>query len=208
MMRREIVAKPRALVFWPLLVVTVVFSPVRSALAQPSAQPRSLSEDEYRRRDLELRARAIQAEEMKARASFWAVGVPISLALVTLAGSIWAARRTVIAQFSVKAAELALQGEGPQEVLNRAKLLAELYRGLLPRESVERLRELTPDQLGRIVTQAPWVAGLKKELIALLAEHPAQREQIIADYHSMFPQYKEFLKELPPRVQSTADANR
>lgn len=167
------------------------------AFAQPT-QPKSapsLSESEYRIRDLKLRERALDIEEVKARTSLWATGVPMSLGLVTLAGTVWAARRTVVAQFTSKAAELALQGEGPQEIINRAKLLAGLYEGLLPRESVKRLREMKPEGLGRLVTQAPWVSELQKDVIALLAEYPAQREQIIDDYLRLFPDYT-FLRKL------------
>ena len=166
----------------------------------------SLSEAEYRFRDLKLREHALDIEEVKARNALWNTGIPISLGLVTLAGTIWAARRTVVAQFTAKAAELALQGEGPQEIINRAKLLSDLYEGLLPRESVERLRKLRPDRLGRLVTQAPWISDLQKDVVALLAEYPQQREQIIADYLSMFPDY-DFLRTLQRDNVSEAASN-
>ena len=168
--------------------------PALAQSSRPVSGP-SLSEGEYRLRDLKLKERALDIEEVKARNALWNTGVPISLGLVTLAGTIWAARRTVVAQFTAKAAELALQGEGPQEIINRAKLLADLYEGLLPRDSVERLRELKPDRLGRLVTQAPWTSDLQKDVVALLAQYPDQREQIIADYLSMFPEY-DFLRKL------------
>jgi hypothetical protein len=180
-----------------ITMLCVFQSLVSVAIAQP--QPPSgvrMSEDEFRVRDLALRERAIDVEEKKATMSLWANGIPITLALLTLAGSIWAARRTVVAQFTTKAAELALQGEGPDEIINRAKLLAVLYKGLLPAESIKQLDELRPEQLGRIVTEAPWTSNLQKEVVTLLAQHPNQRDQIIADYISMFPDY-EFLRTLP-----------
>ncbi len=182
---------PRLAVTGPATLSLLLLLQLLPAFAQPP-QPTPappLSENEYRIRDLRLRERALDIEEMKARTSLWATGIPISLGLVTLAGTIWAARRTVVAQFTAKAAELSLQGEGPQEIINRATLLADLYEGLLPRKSVKLLRELKPDRLGRLVTQAPWVSELQKEIIALLAQYPEQREQIIADYLTLFPDY-------------------
>jgi hypothetical protein len=173
------------------------------AQSEPPLGPR-LSEDEYRIRDLELKARAIEVESIKAKLSLWATGIPITVGLLTLAGSIWAARKTVISQFTTKAAELALQGEGPDEIIHRAKLLAELYEGLLPKDTIRRLDELDREKIGRIVTQAPWLSDLKKEAVTLLAQNPAQREQIIADYISMFPTYQ-FFKPLLSRLQVAAE---
>ncbi|HKI06699.1 MAG TPA: hypothetical protein VKK31_32275 [Thermoanaerobaculia bacterium] len=190
--------------FTRALLLLIFLLQVSPAVAQPRpAMGQKLSEDEYRIKDLELRERAIAVEEAKTRTSLWATGIPISLALVALAGTIWAARQTVVAQFTAKAAELALQGEGSDEIINRAKLLSDLYKGLLPRTSVKRLRELDSKRLGRLVTQAPWGAELKKCVISLLAENPAQREQIIADCVSVFPGH-EFLMDLPPKVSSAS----
>jgi len=86
-----------------------------------------------------------------------------------------------------KAAELALQGEGPSEVLNRARLLGQFYGDLLPRNFVKRVDAIHAENVGRIVTEAPFVSVFQKEVITLLAQYPNQREQILADYKSVYP---------------------
>jgi hypothetical protein len=110
------------------LVVSAVF-----AQSQPPPAP-SLSDDEYRRRDLEIKERALKNEDKKAWIAALGMGVPILVGLLTLAASIVQVKKTVVAQFATKAAELALQGEGVEEVLNRADLLALMYPKLLPKK--------------------------------------------------------------------------
>lgn len=68
-----------------------------------------------------------------------------------------AARRTVVAQFAAKAAELALLGEDSPEIINRATLIADL----LPRDFKTRLGNLKEkEDIGRIVTKPPWTSEL------------------------------------------------
>ena len=114
------------------------------------------------------------------------IGIPILVGLLALAGAVWNTRKTAQAQAMTKAAELALQGEGPDEVLNRARLLGQFYGSLLPGNFVKRVTTIHADDVGRIVTQAPWTSDFQKEIIALLAQYPEQREQILADYKSVF----------------------
>jgi hypothetical protein len=155
-------------------------------------------------------------EKRSATMSGLAISIPITVALLALAGSIWVAKETVtgnmrvaketvVGQFTAKAAELALQGEGPEEIINRANFLADLYADLLPEKSLNVLKKLKPEEAKRMVTQAPWMSNFQKEIVALLAKYPAQREQIIADYKSLYPDYHDFLDKLPPRLQSTVE---
>jgi hypothetical protein len=110
------------------------------AVAQsPQTDGSRLTEDEYRIRDLELKVRALELDARKTSIAQWANIVPITVALLTLGFGIWTAQRTVVGQFTTKAAELALQGEGPDEILNRARLLTKLYHDLLPGDFVDRL---------------------------------------------------------------------
>jgi hypothetical protein len=139
---------------------------------------------------LELRSRAINVELEKAYITGVATAVPIVVALFALMDTIWAARKTMIAQFTAKAAELALQGEGTGEVLNRAILLESLYSDLLPADFRTRVEKLDAHKIGRIVSQVPWTSELiMKEVVELLAKYPSQRDQIIKDYLCMFPNY-------------------
>ncbi|HTA45981.1 MAG TPA: hypothetical protein VK789_26230 [Bryobacteraceae bacterium] len=115
------------------------------------------------------------------------IGIPILVGLLALAGAVWNTRKTAQAQAMTKAAELALQGEGPSEVLNRARLLGQFYGDLLPRNFVKRVDAIHAENVGRIVTEAPFVSVFQKEVITLLAQYPNQREQILADYKSVYP---------------------
>lgn len=179
-----------------VLAVFLLLVMAPSVLAEPQTQSTdALSESEYRKRDLEIKNRAIDVEERKAWTSGLATSVPIVVALFALVGTIVAARRTLVANITAKAAELALEGEGPQEVINRAILLGELYKNLLPRDFVGRVKKLDAQNLGRIVKEAPWTSNLQKEVVTVLADHPKQRQQIIADYKIMFPGYA-FLDQL------------
>jgi hypothetical protein len=144
---------------------------------------------------LELRSRAINVELEKAYITGVATAVPIVVALFALMGTIWAARKTMIAQFTAKAAELALQGEGTGEVLNRAILLESLNSDLLPADFRTRVEKLDAHKIGRIVSQVPGTSELMKEVVELLAKYPSQRDQIIKDYLCMFPNY-DFLRTL------------
>ena len=135
-------------------------------------------------------------ERQKALYSALGRGVPILVGFLTLAGAIWTANRTAKAQAVNKAAELALLGEGPSEVQNRAFLIKEFYGDLLPNNFVERVQAIDVNKVGRILTQAPWVAELKREIVKVLAEHPDQRQQIITDYRRLYPQYREMWESL------------
>jgi hypothetical protein len=133
---------------------------------------------------------------------------PIVGALLALAGTIWVAHKTVVAQFAAKAAELALMGEGPPEIINRARLIAQLYGDLLPRDFKTRLGDLTEEDVGRIVTKAPRTSELWKDIVELLAHQPVdRRDQIIKDFISIFPEYAELKTlqigiERPPTLPS------
>jgi hypothetical protein len=165
------------------LVTSVVF-----AQSQPQPAP-SLSDDEYRSRDLAIKERALENEDKKAWIAALGTGVPILLGLLTLTASIFSVRRTVIAQFTTKAAELALQGEGVNEVLHRAALLAQMYPKLLPKDFRNSLAKIEPQEIGRIFTQSTFPIALRAEVIKLLAANPQQREQILTDYQNLFSGY-------------------
>jgi hypothetical protein len=166
-----------------LLVASAVF-----AQSQSQSAP-SISDDEYRRRDLEIKERALNNEDKKAWIAALGTGVPILLGLLTLTASIFSVKRTVVAQFTTKAAELALQGERIEEVLHRAALLAQMYPKLLPKNFARNLTKIKPDEIGRIFTQSTFPIALRAEVLKLLAANPQQREQILTDFQNMFPGY-------------------
>jgi hypothetical protein len=180
------------------LAAGVLFFVSASALAQ-SPPTTTGSDDQYRIRELELRREAMDLEVKKTWISALGIGVPIFVAVLALAGTIMAARGTMKAQFTSKVAELALQGEGPTEVLNRAKLLARLYEDLLPSDFADRVDALSRSRdgergTGRIFTGPPYHAQLKKEIVEQLAKYPLNRQQILADYIALIPEAEPYLR--------------
>ena len=165
------------------LVASAVF-----AQSQPQSAP-SLSDDEYRRRDLVIKEQAIENEDKKAWIAALGTGVPILLGLLTLTVSIYSVKKTVFAQFATKAAELALQGERVDEVINRANLLAKMYPELLPKDFLGGLGQIDPGEIGRIFTQPTFPIALRVEVIKLLVANPQQREQILTDFQNLFSGY-------------------
>lgn len=188
--------RPELTIVRYVLMLLLCFLAASAVFAQSQPQPApSLSEDEYRRRDLEIKERALKNEDKKAWIAALGMGVPILVGLLTLTVSIFQVKKTVVAQFATKAAELALRGEGVEEVVNRANLLALMYPKLLSkqfRRSLETLEER--DERGRsikmrgrsIKIQPTYPTAFKAEVIKLLAAHPQQREQILTDYEHMF----------------------
>jgi hypothetical protein len=174
--------------------------------AQAQAAP-AISEEQYRRRDLEIKGQALEVAREAVKAGIgqkesWTTYIPLAVAVIALGGSVYsavitsqAATESVRVTFTAKVAELALQGETTEDVIRRADLLAQLYEGLLPEDFHTRVRKLDAERIGRIVTQAPWTSELQKGLLELLAQNPQQRKQIITDYIAMFPNY-EFLENL------------
>jgi hypothetical protein len=96
------------------------------------------------------------------------------------------------AQFTSKVAELALQGEGPPEVLNRAKLLARLYEDLLPSNFADRV-----DALRR---SSDWRVSLR----ALLVRQPSEdynEAEVVVDPFALGP--VTVVKKIRPRPRKT-----
>jgi hypothetical protein len=190
MKKAYLVQLAAGLVFW-------ISASTLAALAQ-SPPATTSPEDQLRIQELALRREAMDLDVKKTWISALGIGVPIFVAVLTLAGTVMAARGTMKAQFTAKVAELALQGEGPTEVLNRAKLLARLYEHLLPSDFANRVDALSRsrDGPGRIFTAAPWHAELKKEIIEQLAKYPQKRQQILVDYMELIPETKDYLRPL------------
>ena len=163
-----------------VLMLLLFFLVASGVFAQSQPQPApSLPDDLYRTRDLDIKERA-------AWISALGTGVPILLGVITFMFSIFQVKKTVVAQFAAKAAELALQGEGRKEVLNRADLLARMYPKLLSTKFRSSLEQIESDAIGPIATQRTYTIAFKAEVIKLLAAHPQQREQILTDYAHMF----------------------
>ncbi len=90
-------------------------------------------------------------------------------------------RRTASDNFKLKAAEIVMNSSGVAATKERAAALQNLFPEELSDKFAQKLQAPPPDK--------PDLAGdpdPKEALIKLLAEHPAQREQIIKDWSAVF----------------------
>lgn len=135
---------------------------------------------------------AIDRENLRVesdKAAWAAIGVvlPILGGLGTVAYGVWSLRKSIEAQFGVKAAEVILQGENSREALGRARFLRAIFGELLPRGFTQRVKEYEAGKHGPVRGGSPGAIMAKKEIIKLLAERPEQRAQILADWRALFP---------------------
>lgn len=82
-------------------------------------------------------------------------------------------------------ADVALKGDSAEDVMERARLLKQFYGESSQRIFVERVKKINADEVGWLVSEVG--TTLKQEVIQLLAQYPQQREQILADFKSVFP---------------------
>jgi hypothetical protein len=110
---------------------------------------------------------------------------------------------TTRARLLEQAAEVALQGASAEEVMDKARVLKQFYGDFLPKNFVERVRKINSDNTGRLIAESPFGTMLKRDVIQLLAQYPDQREQIIADFKSVFPyDFLDKLQAAQPRIQA------
>lgn len=148
-----------------------------------------MPEDDLTKRQLELEERKILVEEQKVSVERekirWAALsaiVPVVVALGTIIYGVWSLSETAKTQFETKLVEVAMQGPGPIEAINRAKLVSKIFSEYVPKDFDKRLRQINPSDVGN-----DNVVDSKKELLRLLADHPADRSAIIATWRSLFP---------------------
>jgi hypothetical protein len=104
-----------------VLLFAILISAMVNAFGQSSNPAQSvpaLSDTEYRQKDLEIRVQNQKIELKKAWITAVATSLPILAGLLAVSATIFTARRAVIGQFAVKAAEIALQGEGLDRLTN------------------------------------------------------------------------------------------
>lgn len=154
---------------------------------------------EVERRKLELDERRVQVEERKASQGFWTrvtILVPVGAALVAavIGGGVSLYTRhqdsrdkieleQLQAQdaFELKSAELVMGGSDAFENFSRATAMKQLFPKRLPATFADRFDpEANTDFRFRVIAS-------KKELLNLLAAHPAERKKIIATWRALFP---------------------
>jgi hypothetical protein len=153
--------------------------------------PDQNSSDDSAKRELDLEERKLEVEKeklaverTKARWAAIAAIVPAVVAFGTISYGVWSLNETAKTQFETKLIEIAMQGQGPIEAINRAGLVAEMFGEYLPKDFVARLNKVDPESLGRLGDPT---AAAKKELLKLLADHPTNQQKIITNWEALFP---------------------
>lgn len=177
-------------------------SPLQAQTQLPPQPP--FSEGDYRereleikRQELELKRESLYLEREKVWFSLAGTVVPILAGVLAVLGviisanksasaALTASTRTTEASLITKLTELSLQGEGPNEVVNRAKLLVQMYASRLPEDFVGNVKKIDDRDIGRIATEAPWTTEFAKELVEMCAKYPDQRQKILSDYKAIF----------------------
>ncbi len=137
--------------------------------------------------------------------------MPLAIAAGSLGFCVWSPnRRATLARlarqkeaesaFQLEAAEIIMDTDGPRQAQNRARALRKFFPKRLPEDLAQGF---VPEEFG-IVTQ---LDEGKKELLRLIAEHPAAKQQILELWAVMFqgdPWLKHVLRSqsvtLPPPV--------
>jgi hypothetical protein len=124
-------------------------------------------------------------EKFKARwGNITSTTIPILAALLTVVFSVYSLGKTAKIEFGTKLVEVALQGKNPDEALSRAKFTASLFQEYVPKDFQPRLQKLNPSDFGN---PNLFVDETKRELIKLIAEHPAQSERIKKSWKALWP---------------------
>jgi hypothetical protein len=109
----------------------------------------------------------------------WLEGIKIAIGAF---GGAWAVWQFIASQrhaFKLKAIELALDADSPDAAKNRATFIQKTFSGVLPEQFVS---EFGSNELGFGASKRS-----RKDFLALVAQYPAQRKQIIEDWKAVFP---------------------
>jgi hypothetical protein len=171
------------------------FSPGTLLLAYSVGRPAAMADQnvvgDLNKRQVELEEGKLEVEReklflerTKARWAATSAIVPAVVAFGTIIYGVWSLRETAKTQFETKLVEIAMQGPGPEEAISRAALVGRVFGEYLPTDFESRLAKIDTASLGN--SGDPTVPA-KKELLKLLADHPANRQAIIASWRALFP---------------------
>jgi hypothetical protein len=156
----------------------------------PTSQALEQSRRDFEERRLDLDKRKLEQEtlnhkenlEMENKKSVWtavAVAGPLVLGIGAYLVQIFIQRRNEALQFKLKAVEMAMGAKDSRQIERKAKILKALFpkelTGFEPKDP-----ELKEFSFGQSVER-------RERLIALLAEYPSSREEIIRAWGLLFP---------------------
>lgn len=158
-----------------------------------------MSQDELEQRKIDLEERRVAIEERKARHAFWTrfgIVVPIVAALIAFGADLDVQRRNAKdalalqerkakADFELKVAELVMNTHGPFESRGRAVALREIFADHLGKQFGSNFNP--EDATNKEAATHDAVVSSKKELLQLIAEHPARRRQLVHTWEKLFP---------------------
>jgi hypothetical protein len=111
----------------------------------------------------------------------FAIPIPIVLGVLTIWWGFTNLKKTSETQMLVKIAEITMSSPNASIVVQKNKLLGEIFGKTLPKEFPTHLTEIKPDEyLG-------FSPDIRTDVVEMLAKYPAQRKQIINDWLELFP---------------------
>jgi len=144
-------------------------------------------------RKLGIEQAKLDIEKSTAKWSVMASTVPLMVALMTLAYSVWSFRQQGRQQVELKAAEFAFLGKTPEAVRNRAKALRQIFGRHLPTD------------FGNSFDPSDYGGGKedpesKKFFVELLLKYPERRTELTQLWAELFGD--EWLKRVKPLLNA------
>jgi hypothetical protein len=161
-----------------------------SESAQLETRRMALEENKFL---LEKAKFAAEAGENRRKDRFTVISTTIPIVITTLTilstvfYGIWSLRQNAKTEFEGKIAEVALNSATPYEAIFKARFLAAILKKELPSDFAARLTAIEPGEFGIAASRSK---EAKTTLLQLLAEHPAQRTQVLKDWVALFPDDK------------------
>jgi hypothetical protein len=153
------------------------------------------------REKLNLEHVKLDLERLKTKWTAVGVTVPLVAIAATVMLGIWGQYQKGRDDFALKAAEILLAGDNPGTTQSKAKALVMLFPSQLPQDFA---RSFNPDAFYHT---EPDPLLSKRDLVNLMAAHPADAERILVVWKAMFPG-DEWLPEFEARLRSNPSFQR
>lgn len=137
------------------------------------------AETELERRRLEIERTRLELDKAAAKWSTIGPAIPLLVALLTLAYSIWSFGKQGKQQIELKAMEFVFQGKTPEALQNRCRAMVSLLGGRLPKD------------FGSTFSPVDHGGGKedpesKKFFLELLLKYPTQRNETLQYWRALF----------------------